>query len=200
MSNHGKAKTVQVLDVQIGKRPRKDMGDIDSLAASMADLGLLQPIVVRPDMSLVAGERRLKAAKQLGWNEIFAHVVTNLDEALPFLRAERDENTCRKDFTPTEAVALGKTFEKHERVEAKRRQTATQAKPGHKVGCKVRESYPNLRAELAMPWCRGRHVRQDVRAGKSCGGSGAERAGEVRQARGGHGSHGPGQRRLPTLD
>jgi ParB family chromosome partitioning protein len=46
------------------------MGDIDALAASMKELGLLHPIVVRPDGVLVAGERRLRAAKLLGWETI----------------------------------------------------------------------------------------------------------------------------------
>ena len=35
------------------------MGDIDALARSMADLGLLQPNVIRPDDRLLAGHRRL---------------------------------------------------------------------------------------------------------------------------------------------
>ena len=77
---------VQIRDVQVRRRHRKDLGDIDSLAASMADVGLLQPIVLRPDMTLVAGERRLMAAEQLGWQDVLAHVVSNLDEAMPYLR------------------------------------------------------------------------------------------------------------------
>jgi ParB-like chromosome segregation protein Spo0J len=33
--------------IQIGTRHRREMGDIASLAASMGELGLLQPVVVR---------------------------------------------------------------------------------------------------------------------------------------------------------
>src|SRR5215470_3401505 len=62
--------TFAVADIKIGERHRKDMGDIDGLAASMDSLTLLQPIVVRPDGTLIAGERRLHAAKRLGWTEI----------------------------------------------------------------------------------------------------------------------------------
>lgn len=54
----------------VGKRFRRDHGDIDGLAASMAEVGLLQPIVVTPDGVLLCGERRLLAAKRLGWTEI----------------------------------------------------------------------------------------------------------------------------------
>jgi hypothetical protein len=35
--------------LSVGQRHRHDMGDIAGLAASMAQLGLLHPIVVRPD-------------------------------------------------------------------------------------------------------------------------------------------------------
>jgi ParB family chromosome partitioning protein len=46
------------------------MGDIAALAASMKVLGLLHPIVVTPDGLLVCGERRLRAARLLGWKTI----------------------------------------------------------------------------------------------------------------------------------
>ena len=48
-----------ISSIHIGKRHRKDMGDVVALARSMADLGLLQPIVIRPDDRLIAGHRRL---------------------------------------------------------------------------------------------------------------------------------------------
>jgi N6-adenosine-specific RNA methylase IME4 len=61
--------------ITVGKRHRRDMGDIDGLAASIADLGLLEPIVVCPDGMLIAGERRLRAVQRLGWSMIPCHVV-----------------------------------------------------------------------------------------------------------------------------
>ena len=54
-----------ISSIHIGKRHRKDMGDIDVLARSTADLGLLQPIVIRPDDRLIARHRRLAAARLL---------------------------------------------------------------------------------------------------------------------------------------
>jgi len=50
------------------------------------------------------------------------------------LMAERDENTCRKDFTPSEAVAIAKTLEQLEKPKAAQRQEASRAKQGEKVG------------------------------------------------------------------
>jgi ParB family transcriptional regulator, chromosome partitioning protein len=40
---------MRISSVVVGIRHRKDFGDIDSLAASIADVGLLHPIVVRSE-------------------------------------------------------------------------------------------------------------------------------------------------------
>jgi ParB family transcriptional regulator, chromosome partitioning protein len=53
-----------ISEIKIGKRYREDLGDIDELAASIAELGLLHPIVVSQHNLLLAGERRLEAFKQ----------------------------------------------------------------------------------------------------------------------------------------
>lgn len=96
----------RIADIKVGERSRKDMGDIAQLAASIRDVGLLSPVTVSSDMALVAGERRLTAAKSLGWAEIDAHVVAGMDDAVAVLKAERDENTCRKEMTPEELVDM----------------------------------------------------------------------------------------------
>jgi ParB family chromosome partitioning protein len=62
--------TRAIADIRVGKRHRRDLGDIAALAASMASIGLLHPIVVTPDGLLICGERRLRAAKLLGWTTI----------------------------------------------------------------------------------------------------------------------------------
>jgi ParB family transcriptional regulator, chromosome partitioning protein len=67
--------TMAITHIKVGKRIRKDMGDLAALAASIKELGLLQPIVVFPDGRLVLGERRLRAAQLLGWKEIPVMVV-----------------------------------------------------------------------------------------------------------------------------
>lgn len=96
----------------VGDRVRKDMGDLGSLAASMKVHGLLHPVVVKKDRTLVAGHRRLEAARRLGWQDIPVTVVDVED----LLTAERDENQERKDFTPTEAVAIGRLIEERHRA------------------------------------------------------------------------------------
>lgn len=87
-------------------RHRFDLGDIRALADSIDTIGLIHPVVVTPECKLVAGGRRIAAVKALGWDTIPVTVIHTLADATDALMAERDENTCRKDFTPTEAAAM----------------------------------------------------------------------------------------------
>lgn len=91
--------------IRIGERDRSDLGDIAELAASIAAVGLLHPIVITADNGLVAGGRRLAAIRSLGWTETPVTVVdwTSAEQAL---RAEADENTCRKPLSPLEASRM----------------------------------------------------------------------------------------------
>ena len=63
--------------IRVGDRIRKDMGDLDSLAANINELGLLQPIVVFSDGRLILGARRLRAVQKLGWKMIPVIVIEN---------------------------------------------------------------------------------------------------------------------------
>jgi hypothetical protein len=115
--------TMKVADIKVGKRFRQDMGDIEALIQSIQQVGgLLQPLVVNDDGHLIAGRRRLEAVRQLRLQHVPVHIVHTGTDALMLLQMERDENTCRKDFTPSEAVALGKAIEDLEKPQAKKRQ------------------------------------------------------------------------------
>ena len=59
--------TFPIDQIRVGERHRRDLGDIDGLAASIAEVGLLQPIALTFDGHLIAGERRLRAVELLGW-------------------------------------------------------------------------------------------------------------------------------------
>lgn len=96
------ARTVPIAAVAVGERDREELGDIDALARSIQAVGLLHPVVVTEALTLVAGDRRLAAVKQLGWIEVPVTVV-DLSTAADVLRAEADENTERKPLTPFEA-------------------------------------------------------------------------------------------------
>lgn len=103
-------------------RYRADLGDVSDLASSIAIHGLLHPIVVTTEGHLIAGQRRLEAVKLLGWTSVQVTYVENVTDAADLLRMERDENTCRKDMTASEKVALGRALEELERPKAKERQ------------------------------------------------------------------------------
>ena len=44
--------------------------DIENLAKSISQVGLLNPVTITADYTLIAGKHRLEAAKLLGWTEI----------------------------------------------------------------------------------------------------------------------------------
>ena len=94
---------IQLEDIKIPNRVRKDVGNVDSLAESLKRSGQITPISVTHDMTLVAGCRRVTAAKQLGWKTIEAIIVEGADEAR-LLEIELEENVYRKDFTPEELL------------------------------------------------------------------------------------------------
>ncbi|MHB8413906.1 MAG: DNA methyltransferase [Acidiferrobacteraceae bacterium] len=87
------------------KRYREDLGDIDSLAESMQEKGVLQPITITPDYELLAGERRVTAARKAGLVEIPA-LVRSKEDAIDAREIELMENVLRKDFTWSERCAL----------------------------------------------------------------------------------------------
>jgi len=104
----------------VGERHRRDLGDIAGLAKSIDEVGLLHPIAVTFDGHLIAGERRLRAVELLGWKTIpYTPIPINIDQ---IVRGEFAENTCRQDFTLSEAVAIKRTLEPLEKAAAKERQ------------------------------------------------------------------------------
>ena len=67
--------TRPVNKISVGKRYRKDLGDVKTLAESIEDIGLLHPITVDEENRLLAGARRLAACKRLGWKTIPVKVI-----------------------------------------------------------------------------------------------------------------------------
>ncbi len=95
--------TVRIEDIKVKKRIRKNNGGIDELAESMRIYGLLNPIVIDTDCVLIAGFRRLQAAKTLGWSSIPATVVDTEDKAAR-VALELEENIQRSNFTHEELL------------------------------------------------------------------------------------------------
>jgi len=125
---------MKISEIQIGERHRKNMGNLDELVKSIETVGLLHPIVVTQGGVLVAGERRLAAVKELGWEDVPVNKINTIDELL--ILAERDENTCRKDLLPSERVSIGRALEPLARTAAKARQEEYSGRP-KKTGDKL---------------------------------------------------------------
>jgi ParB/RepB/Spo0J family partition protein len=106
--------------IRVGNRHRQDLGDIDGLARSIEEIGLLHPIVVRADGTLIAGGRRVEAVKKLGW----ASIPVTIIDIEQIARGEHAENVERKDFTLSEAVAIARALEPEEKAAAKERMMA----------------------------------------------------------------------------
>jgi ParB-like chromosome segregation protein Spo0J len=97
-----KVESIFIDEIRVGTRRRKDFGDINLLAESINELGLIQPIVVDADLNLVAGERRLRACRDvLKWQEVPARLYDSLTEE-EHRRIELEENTLHKRLSDLE--------------------------------------------------------------------------------------------------
>ena len=85
--------------------------DVDKLAASIKELGLIQPITVKHSVvihgtaeagwQIVAGHHRVAACRLLGWSDIDALVIGDMDHLQAEL-IEIDENLCRSELSTTQ--------------------------------------------------------------------------------------------------
>lgn len=88
----------------VGERFRKDLGDINNLIQSVKEKGIIQPITVDHDYNLMAGGRRLHAAKAVGLEKIPA--LIHAGDEIELREVELIENTFREDFTWQERANL----------------------------------------------------------------------------------------------
>ena len=150
--------------IKVGRRFRKDLGDVRSLADSIGEIGLLHPVVITPKGKLIAGRRRQEAAKLLGWKTIPVHVV-DLENIVD---GELAENVHRKDFLPSELWAIakkvmervktpvgrpGKMVETFHRLQGKTRDKAAacfgvSGRHLEKIGAVCESEFPQLVLEL----------------------------------------------------
>ncbi|MBE6861702.1 MAG: ParB/RepB/Spo0J family partition protein [Ruminococcus sp.] len=104
-------KTLRTAEIEPNReQPRKNFSDeaITSLADSIREHGMLQPILVRPLISggyqIVAGERRWRAARMLGLNEVPVNIRELTD--IEAMQIALIENLQRENLNPVEE-ALG---------------------------------------------------------------------------------------------
>lgn len=124
-------------------QPRQAMGDLSELMASIAEKGIIEPIIVRQRgarFQIIAGERRYHAATQVGLDEIPV-VIRDVDDS-EVLEIALIENLQRKDLT---------AFEESEALQSLAEQMSyTHEDLAHKLG-KSRTSITESLAINAMP-------------------------------------------------
>ena len=131
-----------------GDQPRKNFDEnaLQVLADSIREHGVIQPIVVREigvledNYEIIAGERRWRAAKMAGLDEIPAVVMTGDD--LKIAEVALIENVQRKDLNPIEEAMAYKAL--IERFGLKQEEVAQQAG-------KSRSSVANMLRLLELP-------------------------------------------------
>jgi ParB family chromosome partitioning protein len=118
------------------EQPRTNMGNIEELAASIREKGVLEPILVRSvgsnQYEIISGERRFRAASLAGLDEIPAIELEADDKET--LEIALIENIQRKDLTAFEEAEgflllqqkFGYTHEKISQVIGKSRTTITE--------------------------------------------------------------------------
>jgi ParB family chromosome partitioning protein len=129
-------KEINLTDITVGQRHRRDMGDLTTLAESIHQEGLLQPIGVTDRLELVFGERRIRAVRDiLKKKTILARIV----DVSSILAGEYHENEIRKEFTPSERVAIARAIERQvgnrrgQRTDRQPVQLFAQVEPGRKT-------------------------------------------------------------------
>ena len=99
-----KTQDIPVKSIDATNRRREDYGDIEALAAGIARVGLLSPILVdraEDHYRLIFGGRRLRAVQKLKWSTIPAFVRDQMSDT-EFREIELEENLNRKDLTDWE--------------------------------------------------------------------------------------------------
>ena len=150
---------IAIEDVDVSEfNTRKNLEDgqtdstIDDLANSISRQGLLSPITVlkKPDglYSLIAGQRRLIACRQLGWASISAIVRSEITEA-DATAISLVENVHRADMNPRDkAVAFSALLDLLGSVKAVSRETGVGASTIRKY-IRLMDLAPSLQDRLA---------------------------------------------------
>lgn len=105
MSIQDKIIHVPLKDINKGERFREDYGDLDSLAESIAEKGVMQPISIDQDHKLLFGGRRLAACERLDLDTIPC-IIREVEDELDYREIELYENIHRKDLTWVERAKL----------------------------------------------------------------------------------------------
>jgi ParB family transcriptional regulator, chromosome partitioning protein len=178
------------------EQPRVEIGDLSELISSVREMGVLEPLLVKPSpikgrWMIIAGERRWRAATAAGLREVPCIEMDVDDEVVAEIALI--ENMQRKDLTPWEEAdglaalcqRFGYTHEDVARKIGKSRSTVTEALALATIPEEIREEC--RRADINVKSMLLQVVRQPDEAAmrgliKEIAGKGLKRD-EVRAAR-----------------
>ena len=120
-AHHSMLKEIKIADISVGSRHRKDMGDLTTLAESIRQEGLLQPIGVTDRLEPVFGERRLRATRDiLKKKTILARIV----DVSSILAGEYHENEAVLDFDKKAILQAAKEIRQRQAEQRQQHQDA----------------------------------------------------------------------------
>lgn len=135
---------INIEQIKIENRIRKDFGNIQELADDIKQNGLINPPVVISESdgayTLLTGERRIRAMKLLGYKQVEVRTWKSLNDEQK-LNIEISENEARKDFSKSERMEYALRLAEIERIKARERMSE---------GGKGRLKSDNLRSDEAV--------------------------------------------------
>lgn len=145
-----------VLEISLDKidldpdQPRKDVGDLSGLTASIEEHGVLNPLIVRSTGKgryvVVAGERRYRAAKKAGRKEVLC-IIRTLDEQRT-TEIQLVENLHRKDLNAfEEANGYGRLKANHNYTDGQIAKKVSKSRPTVTETLGLNRIPPALQAE-----------------------------------------------------
>lgn len=130
------AELVPVDSIQVPDNWRTlDEESVESLTQSIREVGLIHPITISPDRTLVAGRHRLEAVRRLGWDSILAVVADGNPAHQELITI--DENLRRKALNRyDEMTALARRKQIHEELHPETRHGGTRTAGTKREGAK----------------------------------------------------------------
>lgn len=162
---------ISEIKINAGRREADPEG-VQELVDSISKVGLLNPITIDREHTLIAGLHRLEAAKLLGWTEIECN-VSSLEGLLAEL-AEVDENVVRKGLSAVEySDLLLRRKEIYEALHPETKAGTSQAAgmnraKGNNVGCKMHPTSKSFVQDTAeKPGVNPSTIKRQIQTAKN---------------------------------